>query len=44
MANAPADFRELAESRGWTIGLSNDEDGVAAAIETALHLTTRPAP
>ena len=36
MANAPADLRELARTRGWTLGLSNDEDGVAHAIETAL--------
>ena len=26
----------LAEERGWTLGRSNDEDGVALAIESAL--------
>jgi len=38
MANAPADLKTLAAERGWTIGLSNEEDGVAAAIESALAL------
>jgi hydroxymethylpyrimidine pyrophosphatase-like HAD family hydrolase len=35
MANAPEDLKLLATERGWTIGLSNEEDGVAAAIEAA---------
>jgi hydroxymethylpyrimidine pyrophosphatase-like HAD family hydrolase len=35
MSNAPADLKILAAERGWTIGLSNEEDGVAVAIETA---------
>jgi hydroxymethylpyrimidine pyrophosphatase-like HAD family hydrolase len=35
MSNAPADLKLLAAQRGWTIGLSNEEDGVAAAIEAA---------
>ena len=35
MSNAPTDLKLLARKRGWTIGLSNEEDGVAAAIETA---------
>jgi hypothetical protein len=35
MSNAPEDLKILATERGWTIGLSNEEDGVAAAIETA---------
>jgi len=38
MANAPADLKSMATARGWTIGPSNDEDGVAAAIESALSL------
>ncbi|HZL27789.1 MAG TPA: HAD family hydrolase [Acidobacteriaceae bacterium] len=36
MSNAPADLKLLAAQRGWAVGLSNEEDGVAAAIETAL--------
>jgi hydroxymethylpyrimidine pyrophosphatase-like HAD family hydrolase len=37
MANAPEDLLAHARSRGWSIGLSNDEDGVAHAIELALR-------
>jgi hypothetical protein len=36
MANAPADLRTLAQKEGWQLLPSNDEDGVAQAIETAL--------
>ena len=36
MGNAPAELRRLAEDRGWTIGPTNDEAGVAQAIEAAL--------
>ncbi len=36
MGNAPAELRRLAEDRDWTIGPTNDEDGVAQAIEAAL--------
>ena len=36
MANAPEDLKVLAREKGWTIAPSNDEDGVAAAIENAL--------
>jgi hydroxymethylpyrimidine pyrophosphatase-like HAD family hydrolase len=36
MSNAPADLIELARSSGWTIAPSNDDDGVAVAIEAAL--------
>lgn len=39
MANAPEDLRAFARTRGWTLGLSNDEDGVAHAIESALYST-----
>ena len=39
MANAPEDLKLLAAERGWTLGLSNDEDGVAVAIEAALTQT-----
>jgi len=35
MANAPADLKLLAAERGWTVGPSNEEDGVAQAIEAA---------
>jgi HAD superfamily hydrolase (TIGR01484 family) len=37
MANAPADLKLLAAERGWSIGLSNEEDGVAQAIDAALR-------
>jgi Cof subfamily protein (haloacid dehalogenase superfamily) len=36
MSNAPADLLALAHTSGWTIAPSNDEDGVAVAIEAAL--------
>jgi hypothetical protein len=36
MANAPEDLKLLAIERGWRVGLSNVEDGVAAAIEAAM--------
>jgi len=43
MSNAPEDVQTLALARGWTIGLSNDKDGVAVAIETLLAATRNPA-
>ncbi len=36
MGNAPAPLQALARERGWPIGPTNDEDGVAQAIEAAL--------
>ena len=36
MANAPDDLKSLAHTSGWTIVPSNNEDGVAVAIESAL--------
>ncbi|HEY4357421.1 MAG TPA: HAD family hydrolase [Acidobacteriaceae bacterium] len=36
MSNAPGPLKELAGDRGWTIGPSHDEDGVAVAIEGVL--------
>jgi hydroxymethylpyrimidine pyrophosphatase-like HAD family hydrolase len=36
MDNAPEDLKLLARERGWRIGPSNREDGVADAIEAAL--------
>lgn len=36
MGNAPEDLQELARARGWQVGPTNDEDGVAQAIEGAL--------
>ncbi len=36
MSNAPAELLSLAGQHGWTVGLSNDEDGVAVAIEEVL--------
>jgi hydroxymethylpyrimidine pyrophosphatase-like HAD family hydrolase len=40
MANAPADLIELAQESGWVIAPSNDDDGVAVAIEAALAEVT----
>jgi Cof subfamily protein (haloacid dehalogenase superfamily) len=37
MGNASADIRALAERRGWQVTASNDEDGVALAIEEVLR-------
>jgi hydroxymethylpyrimidine pyrophosphatase-like HAD family hydrolase len=39
MDNAPEDLKSLARTRGWRIGLTNTNDGVAEAIETALGVT-----
>ncbi len=36
MSNAPADLKALARTSGWTLVPSNNEDGVAIAIEAAL--------
>jgi hypothetical protein len=36
MGNASAEIRALAERRGWQPTASNDEDGVALAIEGVL--------
>ena len=36
MANAPDDLKVLASASGWTMVPSNDEDGVAVAIESVL--------
>jgi hydroxymethylpyrimidine pyrophosphatase-like HAD family hydrolase len=36
MSNAPDDLKALASTSGWTIVPSNDEDGVAVAIESVL--------
>jgi Cof subfamily protein (haloacid dehalogenase superfamily) len=36
MANGAPDLVELARQRGWTIAPSNDDDGVAAIIQSAL--------
>ena len=36
MSNAPDDLRALAASSGWTVVPSNNEDGVAIAIESVL--------
>ncbi len=36
MGNAPPELRELAWRHGWRLGPTNDEDGVAIAIEAAL--------
>ena len=39
MDNAPEDLKVLARARGWRIGPSNRDDGVAQAIEAALAIT-----
>ncbi|MDP9038961.1 MAG: Cof-type HAD-IIB family hydrolase [Acidobacteriota bacterium] len=36
MGNAPEELKALAGLRGWTIGVSNHQHGVAEAIETVL--------
>jgi hydroxymethylpyrimidine pyrophosphatase-like HAD family hydrolase len=36
MGNAPEDLLELAAERGWQVGKTNIEDGVAEAVEAAL--------
>ena len=42
MSNAPEELKKLAAERGWTVGPSNDEDGVAVAVEQALAAIRRP--
>jgi hypothetical protein len=37
MGNAPEELRALAKEQGWTVGPTNDEDGVAIAIAAALR-------
>jgi hydroxymethylpyrimidine pyrophosphatase-like HAD family hydrolase len=39
MENAPEELKSMARSKGWSIARSNREDGVAEAIESALHAT-----
>ena len=36
MGNAPAELLAMAQERGWAVTASNDEDGVAEAIRSAL--------
>jgi hydroxymethylpyrimidine pyrophosphatase-like HAD family hydrolase len=43
MANASDDLLRMAEASGWDIVPSNDEDGVAVAIEAALAASQMPA-
>ncbi len=43
MSNAPEGVQALAHSCGWTVGASNDEDGVALAIENVLEAARNPA-
>lgn len=38
MDNAPEDLKELARERNWRVGLSNVNDGVAEAVESALGI------
>jgi Cof subfamily protein (haloacid dehalogenase superfamily) len=44
MANAPNDVQQLAQECGWQMALSNDEDGVAAAIYDLLRDSQPEAP
>jgi hydroxymethylpyrimidine pyrophosphatase-like HAD family hydrolase len=39
MENAPEDLKALACTRGWRVGLTNTDHGVAEAIESALEVT-----
>ena len=43
MDNAPPDLKLFAAARGWRLGPSNCNDGVAEAIETALGVPCNPA-
>ena len=43
MGNAPLDLQALALQRGWVLGPTNDEHGVALAIEAALAPEPVPA-
>ncbi len=43
MSNSPEELKLLAADRGWIVGRSNDEDGVALAIESALSGGFSPA-
>ena len=43
MSNAPEDLKALASASGWTIVPSNDEDGVAVAIESVLSVSAETA-
>lgn len=43
MGNAPLELQVLAHERGWTVGPTNDEDGVALAVEAALAQHPVPA-
>lgn len=43
MANAPDKLREMARLRGWAVTGSNDEDGVAQAVESVLASNAEPA-
>ncbi len=38
MSNAPPELRQLAEKRGWAVAPSNDQDGVAEALEAVLEV------
>jgi len=42
MSNAPNELKELGLTRGWTVGRSNDEDGVAIAIGQVLEAIRNP--
>ncbi|MEO6924974.1 MAG: HAD family hydrolase [Bryocella sp.] len=44
MANAPTELIALAVERGWRVGLSNDEDGVAEAVEEVLREANEAVP
>ena len=39
MGNAPEELKVMARSRGWRLGPSNSDDGVAQAIEATLAVT-----
>ncbi len=36
MGNAPGELLQLAKEKGWQVGPTNDDDGVAQAIEAVL--------
>ena len=43
MANASREGVALAQHRGWEVTASNDEDGVALAVEEVLRSVTQDA-
>ena len=41
MGNAPEELRRMAATEGWTVGPTNNEDGVAVALESLMTVPNR---